>query len=929
MLTCRLFSQVEVLLDDQRIDLGYPRQRGLLVILLVEVNRLVSVESLIDRVWGQHPPLAARDTLYTDISRLRRALKPTSEMQLIRRSGGYLIKAAPQTVDLHRFRDLVARARVSDTDEERAALLEEGLVQAQGEPFADLNTPWLTDLRASLNREKFNATLDRNDAQLRLGRHTILLTELSTLSAAHPLDERLAAQFMLALYRSGGQSEALHHYQRMRQQLADDLGVDPGPELQDLYQRILRNAAELSTAPKQSASARPPVPRQLPAHTSHFVGRAEELRKLSGVLDTEGETAGTVVISAINGTAGIGKTALALHWAHQAADRFPDGQLYVNLRGFDPSETSMEPAEAIHGFLGALGVPPEGIPVALDARAALYRSLLAERHALVMLDNARDAGQVRPLLPGSPTCAVIVTSRNQLTSLVVGEGAQPISLDLLSVGEGISLLAGHLGPEYVASELETMNELIERCARLPLALAIVAARISVSPHVPLTALVEQLADERTRLDALDTGDPSSSVRAAFSWSYRYLERYVARVFRLLGLHPGPELSVPAVAALAGIDCDDAGSALSVLTKAHLVTELASGRFVLHDLLRVYAVERAEAEERAEDRNAAVRRLLTWYLHSADAADRFLVPRSQRVPLGAPEPGSQPLSFNDRKAALEWCDVELANIVAAIRLAAGNGYQDIAWKLPIVLWGFFTLRKPWTDWIAVHRIGLAAAEESNDLLGQAYVWTALANAYRDLRWFDKAEHGFLQALPIWQAIDNQWGEGAALILLGITYRDSQRFQPALDCLDKSLKIFHEIDDLWGKAWVLHNLGETHQRLRRHEEAIDGSEKALAIFRHINDKWGEGWALCNLGKTHQDLGDFPTAIDHLQHALGVFREIGNRMGEGIALASLGTTLMLTNRTEEARTSLSRALVIFADLGAPQVADIQARLRTLGRG
>jgi DNA-binding SARP family transcriptional activator len=926
MVACRLLGPVEIWVDGERIDLGYPRQRGLLVILLIEVNRLHSIESLVDRIWGEDPPLTARDTLYADISRLRRALNRAPEIQLVRRSGGYLIEADARAIDLHRFRELVAHARASRKDEERAALLDEGLALWQGEPFADLNNPWLTAVRASLNRQKLDAALERNDVQLRLGRHTELLTELSTMSTAHPLDERLAAQLMLALYRSGRQADALSHYQRTRQQLHDELGVDPGPQLQDLHQRILRNAPGLGTTRTAPAAARPPVPRQLPAHTPHFVGRAEELSQLTSALDTASGSTGTVVISAINGTAGIGKTTLAVHWAHQAADRFPDGQLYLDLRGFGPAGMSLQPSEAIHGFLDALGIPPERMPVDLDARAALYRSLLAERHVLVVLDNAHDADQVRPLLPGSPTCAVIVTSRNQLASLVAGEGARPITLNLFRMDEGIALLASRLGGGYVTLAPDTVGELIERCARLPLALTIVAARISISPHLPLTVLVEQLADEQTRLDALDAGDPTSSVRAAFSWSYRYLDPPVARVFRLLGLHPGPDISVPAVASLAGLSLGDARTALAALTRAHLVTERIPGRFILHDLLRVYAAERAAAEESADDRDAAVRRLLAWYLHSADAADRLLVPRSQRIPLGAPDTQSQPLSFSGRKEALEWCEVERANIVAATGLAASTGHPDIAWKLPGALWGFFTLRKPWADWIATHHVGLAAAEESNDQLGQAHIRTALANAYRDLRRFDEAVNGFRQALPIWRAIGNQWGEAAALTLLGITYRDTQSFDIALTCLHDALEIFTEIDDSWGRAWALYNLGETHQCLGRPEAAVDYSERALAIFGDIHDRWGEGWALYNLGTAHRHLGDFATAVDCLQRALTVFREIGNRLGEGTTLTSLGAALQLTERTDEARSSWRQALAIFEDLGAPQAVDIRARLEGL---
>jgi DNA-binding SARP family transcriptional activator len=920
MLVCRLLGPVEMWSDGQQIKLRYPRQRGLLVMLLAEVNRLVSAESLIDRIWGENPPQKARDILYADISRLRHALDGAAEIRLTRKSGGYLIEADPLAVDLHRFRELVARSRTSQRDEERAALLEEALALWQGEPFADLGNSWLTSLRVSLVQERLDALLDRNDALLRLGRHTTLLSELSALSAAHPLDERVAAQYMLALYRSGRQADALYQYRLTRKQLDDDVGVEPGPELRDLYQSILRSAPELNVPAASHVATRPPMPRQLPARIPRLVGRVNELRQVTRLL----EDATTSPAFVITGTAGIGKTALAVHWAHQVADQFPDGQLYVNLRGFEPSGAAMPPTEAIHRFVEALGVSAEAMPADLDARAALYRSLLAERRVLVVLDNVRDADQVRPLLPGSATCAVVITSRNQLESLVASEGAYPVTLRPFSAEEGIALVASRLGTDYVTSHRQAADELVQRCARLPLALTIAAARASIDPHLPLTTLVEQLRDEQTRLDVLDTGDPASSVRAAFSWSYRHLGQQASRMFRMLGIHPGPDISLPAAASLAGVGRDDARAALATLKRACLVSEPAPGRFVLHDLLSLYAAERAKDEETPADRGTATRRLLDWYLHSADAADRLLVPRSQRVPLGAPDHRSRPLSFNGRQEALEWCDAERSNFVAVTRLAADTGHDDTAWKLPIALWGYFTLCKPWSDWMTTHHIGLTAAERSDDRLGQAHIRTALANAHRDIRRFDDAVRGFREALPIWREIGNRWGEAAALTLLGMTYRDSADFHAALDCLHEALDIFGGIDDRWGEAWALYNLGEAHQQLASPQQAVVYSERAMASFREVGDRWGEGWALYNLGKIHQKLGDLPAAASSLRHALNVFGDIGNRMGEGVALAALGTLLMRTDRAHEARDCLRQALSIFEDLGAPQAADLRARLK-----
>jgi DNA-binding SARP family transcriptional activator len=925
VLTCRLLGHVEVLSGGESICLGYPRQRSLLAILLIEVNRLVSAESLIDRIWQEDPPETARATLYADISRLRRALRRAPGVQVVRRSGGYLIEAEPATVDLHRFRDLVSRAQDGLDDRTTSALLAEGLALWRGEPFADLSNPWLKTVQASLNAERLEAILRRNDAELRLGRHAALLADLRTLSAAHPLNERVAAQLMLALHRSGHQAEALQHYQLIRRYLSSELGVDPGPRLQELHQRILSNSGELDAKATVRPAGHLPIPRHLPAYTPHFIGRKAEMKQLTRLLDTGTAGSRTAIISTVNGTAGIGKTTLAIHWAHHVADRFPDGQLYVNLRGFAPSRSPMPPSDAIGGFLDALGVPPERVPPDLDARAALYRSLLADRRMLVVLDNARDSDQVRPLLPGSGTCMVIVTSRDRLAGLVAEEGARPIILDPFSAEEGIDLLASRLGTEFIESERDTANTLLERCAGLPLALAIVAARMGTDRHLSLATLVGLLEDERARLEVLDSGDPATSVRAAFSWSYGCLDPATARVFRLFGLHPGPCASAPAVAALAGVGIGEARSALSVLARAHLVDEPVSGQFVLHDLLRVYAMERAETEESPGDRDTALRRLLTWYLHSADAADRLLVPRSQRVPLDAPPPLVHPLSFDDREAALAWFESERANVVPITQAAADAGHHDVACHFPAAIWGFLTLRKPWADWITTHRIGLDSAERTGDRLGEAYLRTALADAHRDLRRYEQAVSGFTEALALWRSVANRWGEAATLTLLGLAHRDARDYPGSTDCLSSALTIFREIGDSWGEGWALYDLGETEQRLGRLQEAVAHSERAREIFRETKDGWGEGWSLYNLGKIHQRAGDLPEAVDCLQQALDLFRHIGNQLGEASVLATIGATFDLAGRMAEARDFWQQALTIFDNLGAPQAAAIRTRLES----
>jgi NB-ARC domain/Tetratricopeptide repeat len=404
------------------------------------------------------------------------------------------------------------------------------------------------------------------------------------------------------------------------------------------------------------------------------VGRATELRQLTALLDTTMTGGGTVVITAINGTAGIGKTALALHWAHQAAGRFVDGQLYVNLRGFDPTNTPMHPAEALRGFLDAFEISPERIPVSVEAQAGLYRSLLTDRRVLVVLDNARDVDQVRPLLPASPTCLVVITSRNQLAGLIAQQGAYPITLDVLSPQEARALLVRHLGVERASAEPRAMTELIEYCAGLPLALAIVAARAATHPDFTLRVLAKELADEHTRLAALDTGEAATSVQAVFSWSYQYLSPPAARMFRLLGLHPGPDITLPAATHLGGVPLHQAREALNELTRAHLLTQHTPDRYTFHDLLRAYATHLTTTQDLAEDHNAALTRLFDYYLHTAAAAMDVLqrADHHHRLPLRPPALPAPPMA--DPPNAQHWPNTERANLAAIITYTAAHGWH---------------------------------------------------------------------------------------------------------------------------------------------------------------------------------------------------------------------------------------------------------------
>jgi hypothetical protein len=522
-----------------------------------------------------------------------------------------------------------------------------------------VRSDWLEQTQSPRLQERYLAGLERRiDLDLADGSQVDLAAELGELTGRYPLRESLWVRLLVVLERSGRPAEALDRYEAIRVRLAEELGTDPGPELQRVHTDLLAGRPPglpggvlPATARVVPATARV-VPRQLPADTDMFTGRDAALKTLDRLLDDQDEsTPRPVVISAIAGTAGIGKTALAVHWAHRVADRFPDGHLYVNLRGFDPSGSPMEPAEAVRGFLDALQVSPQGIPASLEAQAGLYRSLLAGRRMLVLLDNARDADQVAPLLPGAPGCLVLVTSRNQLPGLVAAAGAHPVALDLLSRDEAVQLLARRLSHDRVTAEPHATQELVTRCAGLPLALAIVAARAATHPEFPLAALADQLHEARDGLDGFDGGDTATDARAVFSCSYHSLGTPAARLFRLLGLHPGPDVTAGAAASLAGHPVAQVRPLLAELARAHLVVEHAPSRYAFHDLLRAYAGELAHTQDTGTDRRAATHRMLDHYLHTAHGADLLLYGHSETITPDPAQPGVSAERLSDHDQAM--------------------------------------------------------------------------------------------------------------------------------------------------------------------------------------------------------------------------------------------------------------------------------------
>ncbi len=773
------------------------------------------------------------------------------------------------------------------------------------------------------------------------------MAELRQLVAAHPVQEQFHAQLMLSLYRSGRQADALAAYQDVRRILADDVGIDPGPELRLLHQRILAADSELllatggePTAPASvppspaapgpgdpAAGQHPVVPRHLPAATRHFAGRSGALTALTALAAEAAGTAQATVIAVIDGTAGIGKTTLALHFAHQVADRFPDGQLYVNLRGFDPAGPPVTPAEAIRLFLDALAVPAGRVPGGLEAQAGLYRSLLAGKRMLVLLDNARDVDQVRPLLPASPGCLVIVTSRSQLTSLVAAEGAFPLTLDVLAEAEARELLTRRLGPEPVAADPSAADELIRLCARLPLALSIAAARSASQPGLSLAALAADLRGARGRLNALDAGHPVTNVRAVLSWSYQQLDAATARLFRLLGLHAGPDIAAAAAASMAGLPLDGARRSLGELARVHLLAEHAPGRFSSHDLLRAYAAEQTQSADSEAERRAATGRMLDHYLHTANSAGLQLHPTRRPVALAPLQPGAVPEHIGDVGQALAWFEAERRVLVAAAERAAETGFDTHAWQIPWALSRFLDTRGRWHEWTVTEQIALAAAERLGDRAAQAGAHERYGYANARLGSYEDAYAHLGLALSIHTERGDEAGQAYVHNALAITLHFQDRYADALDHARQALDLYTALGDQSGRALALNSLGWFHTLLGDHQEALRYCEQALDLFRDQGNQDGVAGALDTLGYAHQQVGNYAEAIAYYQQAVDLDREMGSRWGVGETLGHLGDARHAAGDAAGARAAWEEALAILDDLQQPEADGIRAKLRELG--
>ena len=1038
-----ILGPLEVRLEGKLVPIAAAKQRIVFAALLLHGNRPVSFDDLAAFVWGGSPPPAARVTLRNYIKRLRQAFGPELAARIRTSDPGYLIELDESELDLSCFvrRCESGGAAVRAGQWQRAQQeLDQALRLWRSAPLDDVPSELLRGRELPrLEQLRLQALEWQMEARLRLGHHGELVVPLRSLAEAHPLRERFRAQLMLALYRCGRQAEALAAYRDARQVLVGELGVEPGPELQQLQRRILagdeqlwqgqapagaaarplvvvpparrplsqppgghqpltadrsrrtpgravppgaargrRDAgspfvracspggtgrsdragspngagssggaassggagssegagssggagspngdrppgAGLPPAASKAGQSRPPRPRQLPFDVRQFAGRAAELTALTGFLD---EAAGLSVVTAVGGCGGVGKTALAVHWAHRVTGRFPDGQIYLNLRGHDPALAPLTPADALVLLLSALGVPRGRMPDSLDEQSALYRSLMSDRRMLILLDNARDSWQVRPLLPGSRDSMVLVTGRSDFVGLVANEGARLLTVGLLSHQESAELLAARLGQDWLKGEPAQQLQLISLCGRLPLALSIAAARLAGAPE-RLGALIGELSAADGLLDGLTGDDQLASVRAVLSWSCDAMTEQSARMFRLLSVHPGPDISASAAASLAGVTQRQASRALGELCHAHALQQNAQGRSSFHDLLRAFAAEQAAEHDGGRDRAEAVGRVLDYYLGSAHQAAGLLFAPRDPITLSRPLRGVRPERFASPDQALAWLEAERWVLIAVIGLAADSGLDQQAEKLAWLTGMFLERQGYWLDWDEIQHIALASAQRAGDPAGIARAHRSAGTRSRLAGRYDDAYRHLELALDLERQLGNQLAQAAIHLGIVAVLDQQGRHAEAVSHVSQALSGYRSVGDRRGQASALGGLGWCHSRLGQYHEAIDCCERAIALQRQLGDQLGEAGSRDSLGYALHQLGQYRRAVGSFRRALDLLVAMGARYPSAVTLMHLGDSYAELDDLPRAGSAWRQALVIMTELEHPDAERVRAKL------
>ncbi|HEX5494740.1 MAG TPA: tetratricopeptide repeat protein [Mycobacteriales bacterium] len=891
------------------VNLGTRKQRLVAAVLALAANTQVSTERLIDLLWPHEPPEAPRGRVHTYISGLRTLLDHLDAHRdgvgIDTVASGYLLRCDPHRIDALRFRALLARARSIDDDRGRAELLGQASALWRGDALTGTADEQVRlRLCQDLEEARLAAMEELFEIRSRTGQDAALLDELFAEAGRHPQRPRLTGALMLTLHRAGRTPEALATYQRTQRRLAEELGLDPPRSLRDLHVAILRGDPELAvSSPVRHPS---PVPRELPADTAQFTGRGTELARLLALSD-RGSTRPTAVVSAIDGMAGIGKTALVVHAAHRLVEHYPDGQVFLDLHGHTVGTAPTDPAWALEALLRSVGVNGGQIPPDLDGRAALWRTRVAGKRALVVLDNVADEGQLIPLLPGTPGCLVLVTSRRRLAGV---DGTESLSLDVFPATEAIALFTAAAGPGRLAgTNPGVVEEIVALCGRLPLAVRIAGTRLRHRPNWTADHLLTLLRGEHGPLAALHAGQ--RSVTAALNLSARHLSGDQRRAYRLLGLYPGPDIEPYATAALLDTDLDAARRLLDDLHDVHLLVEPAPGRYGLHDLVRQHASGLAGGDSEAV-RRAAVGRLLDHYAHTAALAADLAYPFEADQRPHIPPPGTPTPDLDTSAVAREWLDTELDNLLAAA--TADHDRPDRTLHLSAALRRHLRIRARHADALTLHGQALAAARATGDRDGERGALYAVAGIHLAHGRYRQAIECCHQVLASARATGSPAGEMEALDAMGAVHCRLGRLGQAEACYWRSLEIARSIGTRIGEEDALFGLGRVNYLHGRYEQAADYYGQVLRIARSIGTRTGEQAALSSLGAVHLGQGRHGPARSRYQQALAVATEIGDRNGQYEARHGLARTLYASGRYPDALTGHHAALDLATALGQP---------------
>lgn len=912
----------------REVDLGAAKQRAVLAVLLLARNAPVSRDQIIEAVWGENPPTSSVNLVQTYVAGLRRALEPhrarRAPAELLTSVGdGYLLRVPTSSVDLDAFERATtsaARSRAQGDLEGAASELESALSLWRAEPLGGVTGLFAEVERQRLGERRLAALEERAEVLLLLGRGAELVPQLTALVGEHPLRERGHGLLMRALCQAGRQAESLAAYRDARRALIDELGVEPGPELRRLQQAILAGddpepAGTRKPAAVPAPEPRPPAtPAQLPRAPAALAGRAAALARMDELLRAQRDSG---VVLVVTGPAGVGKTALALHWAHRVRDEFPDGQLYADLHGYDPNQEPLGAGEVLNRFLRTLGVPAEDVPVGVDERSALFRTLVADRRMVVLLDNARGSTELMALLTGAPSC-VLVTSRRRLVGLVAHAEAHLVELDVLDQDSALELL-GRRDP----GEMGALRRLAVLCDGLPLALRIAAARLA-APSLRAAELVAELDDEHGRLAALGLEDEDSTVRAALDASRRALPPRPAHLLALLGLHPGADLTPHAAAALARLPLAAAQRELDVLTSANLLTVNEPGRYGAHDLVRVYT--RALAAELPEDqRRAATGRVLDYYLHCADLADA-LMPVGRGAVRVAPEhvPVDVPV-LSGVVDATAWLEAEQANIIAAAEHAGDSGerrWLAHAWQLPYTLSRFFWLRADRHTWLSTTERALGAATELGDPEARFVTLFNLGVALAQFHRSEEALARHQEALEVARSWGDVSAQARALTTVADTLQLLGRVDESESCYREALEVSRAAGSRWAEANAHHNLGLLYSVSRRYPDALPWLDAAIRMYREVGEQCGESSCHADLSTVLLESGEHTSAAASARTALSLATEVASDYHQALAHDRLARVFERQG-VGGAVAHWQRALALFTELGAPEADEVRGRL------